>query len=260
VTVHNIQEGEIMTQPMLFEFMPCKFSNEDKAACLPLIEKMTTISKKGKSEGVLSLDENDYAIAEGDSFLRMLLCMYVSGIVDMNQILINALLADRPTDKRLLECLIMLEGIGLCAESTRHYDVKLRLASLLGSKYVLAMSIFNHDNPDKTIEKFLAATQYKQAVSNIKFDEYLMKSTAYDIANLIKNFNAQDIISIFFVSSGNAIKKFISNVSLAVSVLLVHEYNHANFKYFGGHYINRAIRLQNTLIPAEGNVLPFQRI
>ena len=124
-----------------------KFSDAERVACIPIIERMTKLIVLYRREGIFSL--MDELKPDDCSFLKGVIYRTVVGINDEDEILImtNLIMADRRSNLDLLSR--MITGIGLFYMRIGGYELigRLEMSALLGEKYMLELNpdFFNID-------------------------------------------------------------------------------------------------------------------
>jgi hypothetical protein len=112
------------------------FTDEEKEACLPVIEKIMEYATIARTKGLLALE--GLANQEENAFLQAAI-MYVVDANDPDKVrewLQLSVLANNRSGCELLSELLILEGVMCISSGTNLLFTRLTLAAMLGEKYI----------------------------------------------------------------------------------------------------------------------------
>jgi hypothetical protein len=110
-----------------------QFTEADKEACLPLIQKLFMFSVISRRSGLLAL--GDEMENEGDAFLKKAVKLAMDDCRPIENILNDAIEKENPTGVQLLKRLIITRGMAAIVDGVKPPNMASTFAALLGSKY-----------------------------------------------------------------------------------------------------------------------------
>ena len=190
------------------------FSDEDKKSCLPLINKIIELGNIARMKGVLVLQLE--IEQEQSLFLKTAGNLIINGTDPqiVKEILQNLILSENHTGAQLLERLIIAEGI-LGVQSGENPDIlAMRLASMLGEKYLTEVDAFPHQEKQSENYQFLNTLSNKETwPESAAFEETLLRCSGRDIQVILKNIQYQNLINALCGCRLRLIYMILDNVS-----------------------------------------------
>ena len=157
--------------------MGCTFTDDEKDACVPMLENMIDLHKIAVRKGSSAL--KDHIPKTEHTFLKIALTLLVKGVEDderIRHILGQLMYADKYAGKDLLERIIILEGVTLIARGSPPRITEWHLCSLLGEDYMQLEEDEHESGMEGIIEKFLARIEGDDVLPDYReFNDYFMQ-------------------------------------------------------------------------------------
>jgi chemotaxis protein MotA len=193
-----------------------QFTDADKEACLPVIDKIVEFATIARSKGLLALELS--ANQAESIFLRTALNL----IVDANdpdkvrEMLEHFILADNHSGAELLSRLIILEGVMRIAAGSNPRLIEEGLNMMLGEKYLERMFAAREEKEKETkpvhdfMRSFETHWQEREKQENKFRDRHFflceflkIKDIKSDVDNFIDDFNTTEILDFYFYILGD---------------------------------------------------------
>jgi len=203
-----------------------KFTDEDRKACLPVVEKMVELSVTARKNGLLALESKMYE--EKSPFLKAALPFVLDAYdsESVADILANMILTGGFAGSELLSRLIMAQAVlGIqCGLSPRY--IREGLLSLLGEEYlqpvlrsceegIQELKQFLDDLTDFIDERKLSEEE-KAAIHEFpKVEEAIERMEDYDIQKVFRELSDYVIINVMYYGKHATSSRILQNVPAA---------------------------------------------
>jgi len=188
------------------------FTQQEKEACLPVVETMIEATEVTRNEGVLALEE--WIQTQDSDFLKILVLLVVDG-TDPDYVMLigkNLLASEGKTGEELLARMIMLEGVLSMQAGENPRIVKTKLLSMLGERFLI-----NSDCVDACSakpEERLAVISKQAGIAGSKpFDEIFELLSNRDVQQVLRETDFHDLVPAIKYCNGKAAMRIFDNCS-----------------------------------------------
>lgn len=195
----------------------CRFTNEDKEKCEPVIYKILELANLARTRGILALEIE--VKQEPSIFLKTAIGMVVDGTdpVLVKQVLQNLILADEYSGSQLLERLLMAEGVLAVQRGENPQIISLKLSAMLGENYISPIREKFLEDTGKTTKFYSALRTLNDRTAlpeSAEFEAVFLRMDDRSIQTVLHDIDFSCLLHALHGCGGSLIQKILQNLSM----------------------------------------------